>query len=164
MQQNNAWHTSVGSVGSALSAAFGPFGIGNVSRVFAFDPNLDGQPDEWCYLTTGTIWDPRYMYIGARKWPIDVASDPVAATAVLADLDGDGNSDIIAVDNVSASVFILYRTGVAPEPRQAITLAGNPRVGGVAAADFNGDKKIDLAVSIFDVNHITGGVQLFLQP
>jgi hypothetical protein len=99
--------------------------------------------------------------------PIAVGADPFALD--VGDLNGDGNADLVTADQGSADVSVLLgdgHGGFSPAIGSPVTTPGNPY--SVVVGDLNGDGKLDVAASEYDVNNIvvllgdgTGG---FLPP
>jgi hypothetical protein len=81
--------------------------------------------------------------------PISVGSGP--DFAVVADFNADGRPDVAVANFVSGSVTVLLRQaggGFAADPASPVAMGG--RLGSVAAADFNGDGRTDLAALTYD--------------
>jgi hypothetical protein len=89
---------------------------------------------------------------GSFKSPIDVPFQNAGAVAV-GDFNGDGILDLIAT-NGSASVFLGNGDGTF-QAGKSVTLSGNTG-GFVTVADFNADKKLDLAIAL------QGGIDVLL--
>jgi hypothetical protein len=93
---------------------------------------------------TGRDADGRYQVLGVT----DLGSDPsFDTTLVAADLDADGQTDVTLV---SGSVYVLLSDGdytFSPAPSQPLVTQAAPVA---AAADFDGNSTIDLAVFILD--------------
>ena len=77
---------------------------------------------------------------------------------VAADLDGDGNQDIVVADqdNGSAAVQVLLGKGDGTL-KQAVSYASLACAYGVAATDFDGDGKIDVAMTGFGASCLGSG-------
>jgi hypothetical protein len=69
-----------------------------------------------------------------------------SAALAVADLNGDGNPDLVSADEYSNNVSILLGKGDGGF-RPAIDYAVGAKVGAVVVGDFNGDGKLDLAVA-----------------
>jgi hypothetical protein len=139
-----------GTFGAAVAipvagvAAYTPTGYG----IDTADFNGDGKPD----LLVGTqLKCGVLLNSGSAQFSeVDYALTGQSAGFAVADLNGDGKPDVAAVDAQHGKIEIFYNSGTgqfgAP---QTYTVATGPDSSGqrVAAADFNGDGKVDLAVS-----------------
>jgi elongation factor P hydroxylase/preprotein translocase subunit SecB len=82
---------------------------------------------------------------------VDFATGSLPSSVALADLNGDGKSDIVVANSNSASVSVLLNTtapgAAAPSFASKVDFATDGYSRSVAAADLNGDGKPDLVVS-----------------
>lgn len=124
--------------------------------------NGDGHPDIVCAMATDTGVDPdtRLAYFrstgpgtfGAVQYTSPVAVSPfrVQSDIALADLDGDGRDDIVAVgETMKAQVY--RNTGgafAAPVDAFNFTTSGEHGTGGLLLYDFNGDGRLDILTTI----------------
>lgn len=69
-------------------------------------------------------------------------------TMVLADLDGDGKTDIILLDGGSITALLGNGDGTFQPATMILENTGEYGWGGIALADLNGDGKLDLAVTM----------------
>ena len=67
--------------------------------------------------------------------------------ALAVDLDQDGTQDIVASHGYRSSIGVFFGNGDGTFQAQQIYQAGFNYIGKIAAADFNGDGRLDLAVS-----------------
>jgi hypothetical protein len=82
-------------------------------------------------------------FASAITFAVGTGADEVAS----ADLDGDGNADLVVTD-ANKSVYIALGRGDGTfGPSITITIPNHPR--GIAIGDFNGDGIPDLAIAIF---------------
>ena len=115
------------------------------------DFNGDGKPDV-LEQGTGTLLVLLGNGDGTFQAPIstDSGADLIPAAIAAGDLNGDGKADVVGVFNGSMLVYlskgdgtfaagVTYSLGTTLTPSVPITLG-----------DFNGDKKTDLALTIFD--------------
>ncbi|MDP2496402.1 MAG: VCBS repeat-containing protein [Candidatus Palauibacterales bacterium] len=135
-----------------------PFSVG------VADVNGDGAPDVVAGSGEGepgvAVWhgDGAGTFSPAAGAPYPVASGPTSLA--VHDVDGDGVDDVLATSYVGDELTILYGSRDAGDAEALRTLrigvAGSPW--GVAAADFDGDGRSDLATA----NDGSGEVSVFL--
>jgi hypothetical protein len=126
--------TTVNTKAGRMLAALEPF-HGNTA------PYPDGSLV--VYTGKGEKWGDRMVLDNALNY---------AHTLVAADLDGDGNDELIAGSRGKPNGVYVYRIGADKKWTKTV-LENNAMAGsGCRAADFNGDKRIDLAC--------TGGTML----
>lgn len=68
----------------------------------------------------------------------------------IADLDGDGDDDIVAAWRGGAGKLVMYPgigVGIFGEPVELLALGRDPQ--GIALGDFDGDRDVDVAVSLY---------------
>ncbi len=82
----------------------------------------------------------------AEGSPITVGDGPIGVTT--ADFNSDGALDLAVANSIGKSVTVLLRSGAgfAPDPSSPL-LTGQTGANGIAAADFDGDGRTDIAVS-----------------
>lgn len=85
-----------------------------------------------------------------------LAAGSVPYTVVTADVNGDGNLDLIAANNYANNISVLLGDGTGgftAAPGSPIATGTNPL--GIVATDLNGDGRIDLAISNQGSNNVT---------
>ena len=123
---------------------------GRASAVAAADFNADGRPD----LAVAN-WDGATISVFLRQANNTFTSDgpaiPVGTNPrylVASDFNGDGRPDLAVSNFGSSTVTILLRQaggGFAQEAGSPVAVGASPA--GMAAADFNGDGRPDLAIA-----------------
>ncbi len=116
------------------------------------DFNQDGKPD---LAVANTESKGISILLGAGNGAFaaatTVAKGRYGGAPAVADLNGDGKPDLVYASVYSAGVTVLLGTGngaFSPAPGSRLGLPGHPY--DVAVADFNGDRKTDLAVASED--------------
>jgi hypothetical protein len=124
------------------------------------DINRDGNPDiVVANADSGTVT----VLLGDGKEHFhEAAGSPFAAGSLpndlgIADMNGDGNLDLIVANHQSPYLTILLgdgRGGFRPSRDSPIDVHSMPHPHGVAVADFNGDGKPDVATDSWGNNQI----------
>ena len=130
------------------------YGIDNAGALAIGDFNGDGIPD----LVTGEISPDSAMCVFFGNADGTFTSGPCSSTAnvapescAVADLNGDGNLDLVFSNSNSSDVYVMIGNGdgtfQTPLP---VELPSNPSglEYAIAVADFNGDGKLDMAVAV----------------
>jgi hypothetical protein len=107
--------------------------------------NQGSEAEEWLGNGDGTFQPAKYFQVGV------VASDDALETQVyIADVNGDGNLDLIVLDVYRNEVTVQLGKGdgTFDMPGPPISIPINPynSVTGTATGDFNGDGKTDIAI------------------
>ena len=129
------------------------------------DLNRDGRPDIVCAptLSAGVNPDTRIAYwlntgnglYGAVRYTAPVAVSPFRqpSDVALADIDGDGDVDLVATGETMKVQVYRNNNGVLAAPVDAFDFAAPGEHGtlGLALTDLNGDGRVDIATSIGSV-------------
>ncbi|MGY0835429.1 SwmB domain-containing protein, partial [Azospirillum argentinense] len=151
--------------------ATNPFGLGSFvgqsAPVFADidgDGDLDAVVGDWyanivVYRNVGTADAPSFTLVGTNPFGLNTVGGgmPAYAKPVLADIDGDGDLDLLA-GNAGGGIVVYRNVGTAAAP--SFTLVGtNPfglsNVGGFASpslVDIDGDGDLDALIGNADGN------------
>ncbi|HET6146066.1 MAG TPA: VCBS repeat-containing protein [Polyangia bacterium] len=94
---------------------------------------------------------------GTLRPPVDYAVGEATSSIVVADLDGDGHADLAAVAASGARVIVLIGNGdgTFKTPTTYLANASSPQSQSLAVGDFNGDSKLDFAVSSIDTDSVS---------
>jgi hypothetical protein len=138
---------------AAQPASQSSYGAGSQGFIMA-DLNGDGIPDQIYLNSSGVtvgLLNSDQSVQSTNQFPTGFSPDPAYSTIVAADFNGDGKIDLAVSDDGEVSstaggVAILLGNGDGTFQAAKYFAAGqNP--GPLAAADFNGDGKIDLAAA-----------------
>jgi hypothetical protein len=136
-----------------------PVGQGPGSIAIA-DVNHDGKLD---LLVANTISQTLTVLLGDGRGHFRPApgtpcpTGPLPNDIAMGDFNGDGNLDLVIANTESPYLTILLgdgRGGFKPSPHSPFATQSYPHVHGVAAADFNGDGKLDVVTDSWGHNQI----------
>lgn len=124
------------------------------------DVNHDKHPDllvanAEAGTVTVLLGDGKGQFREAADSPVDAGHLP--NDIAVADMNGDGNLDLVIADHQSPYVRVLLgdgRGGFRLAPGSPVDMHSNPHPHGVAVADFNGDGKPDVATDSWGDNQI----------
>lgn len=133
----------------------------NPANIVAADIDGDGRPD---LIVTDNLVDSVSVFRNTTKQGqfslaarADFPTGSFPYGVAVADIDGDGKPDLIAVDNSANSISILRNTSspgsVSFAPKADFPVGQNPSE--VAVGDFNDDGKIDIAVTCWSGNVVS---------
>ncbi|HEU5180673.1 MAG TPA: VCBS repeat-containing protein [Candidatus Polarisedimenticolia bacterium] len=129
-------------------------GAGLLNAIAPGDLNRDGIQD---FVAASEYDFTVYLGLGGGSF----APQPVNylgngnAKALLTDLQGDGQADLVMLGNSSEAVFTILGNGdgsFGPAPIEALQYAP---IGAAAVGDFNEDGKLDLAAGRVDANQVS---------
>jgi hypothetical protein len=124
------------------------------------DVNHDGNPDmlvanEAAGSVSVLLGDGKGNFHNGPGTPIPAGHLP--NDLAVADMNGDGNLDLVIANHQSPYLTILLGDGAggfAPAPGSPFDVHSNPHPHGVAVADFDGDGKPDVATDSWAANQI----------
>jgi len=110
----------------------------------------DGSGDFWVYLGDG-----KGNFAQAGGTPFSAGQNPADITT--ADFNGDGKPDAAIANHGVKTVTVLLGNGkgqFSSAPGSPFNVESRPHPHGIAVADFNGDKKSDIAVDSWGENKV----------
>lgn len=124
------------------------------------DVNHDGSPD---LLVLNTVAQTMSVLLGDGHGQFHAAAAAPCATGTspndlaVADFNGDGHPDVAIANTETPTITVLLgdgRGGFSPAPGSPFTTQSFPHVHGVAAADFTGDGRLDIATDSWGRNQV----------
>lgn len=136
-----------------------PVGKGPGSIAIA-ELNHDGKPDiivanRADETVSVLLGDGKGRFVPAPGSPFPCGKSP--NDIVVADMNRDGNTDLVIANTGTPYLTILLGNGKGsfrPSPNSPFSTQSYPHVHGVAAADFNGDGKLDVVTDSWGHNQI----------
>jgi hypothetical protein len=147
------------SVSTRLEDIVIPVGLGPGSIGIA-DINHDGKPD---ILVANVTSETLSVLLGDGRGHFKPAPAPICSTGphpndiAIGDFNGDGNLDVAIANTETPFITILLgdgKGGFKPSPHSPFSTQSSPHVHGVAAADFNGDGRLDVVTDSWGRNQI----------
>jgi len=143
----------------ALHAVHVPVGRGPGS-VAVLDVNRDRKRDLVVANEDGgdvsvLLGDGRGGFSPAPGSPFPAGPHP--NDVAVGDFDGDGSPDLAFPNHDTSFITVLLGDGrgrFAPAPRSPVTVDSRPHPHGLAAADFNGDARLDLVVESWQIDRV----------
>ena len=146
--QSIFWSSITDSSSRSFDQIVIPVGKGPGALAVA-DLNHDGKPD---IIVANTVNETVTVLLGDGKghfapapgspFPCGKAPNDIA----VADMNGDGNLDLVIANTGTAFITILLgdgKGGFMPSPHSPFSTQSYPHVHGIAIGDFNGDGKLD---------------------
>src|SRR5947199_855267 len=124
------------------------------------DSNNDGNVDilvanEGSGNLSVYLGDGKGAFSQADRSPFSAGQDPTDIAT--GDFNGDGNLDVAIANHGVKSVTVLLGNGKGQfsfSPGSPFSVESNPHPHGIAVADFNGDKKLDIAIDSWAENKV----------
>jgi hypothetical protein len=144
-----------GSFQNPVAIPNAPNAFGQNNLVLAVDFNHDGKLD----IAISGVWV--MLGNGDGTFQNPVLSYAVITPMAVADINGDGEPDLVGITNSSAVAVLLGSgDGRFMDARNIVVDSSSYSIDGAVAADFNGDGKPDLAVA--EQNYPNGQVSVVL--
>lgn len=105
---------------------------------------------------TVLLGDGKGGFTPAAGSPFAAGDEP--ADIAVGEINNDGKVDLVIANHGTKYVTVLLgdgRGGFAPAPKSPFTVKSSPHPHGVALADFNGDRKLDIVVDDWQNDNVT---------